>query len=296
MVIAETYTEGIMSQISKFWLCFEVRLSGSWKMQFSSNFNGNFERNGYKIRTEQKLQKMRHPSLCIDLSPAFVRFGGLRSNIVDKSSLQNHFVQFFRFFFLTSYTLLGGYSFDAQCISHQKTFQAIYTLYRMNGQIREGWWRNWLKKINPISHLEDARKGFEMLHRSASNFNIWCLILYLWLNEQYSYDSFFAVSRCILFSKRGHVLQKWLRFTNNGSGLAPQCWSKLFHTEYVYFLLMGTGHNSFLERKEDLQQYGARIAQKQHIIYLFPGANRVGGGFRGAIEPPSSSFLWGFCI
>ena len=112
-VVVKTCTERKVSQIYKFWLSFEVMQSRSWKMSFLLIFDTNFERIGYKIWTKQTFEKMGHPSLGIDLLSTLVRFNGLRTTIADKSSVWNHYVRFFGFSSLTSYTLLEGYFSNA---------------------------------------------------------------------------------------------------------------------------------------------------------------------------------------
>ena len=76
---------------------------------------------------EQKLEKMRHPFLNIDLSPTSVRFDGLRSKLWMKASFEFTTYTFFQIFIPAIIHPTGKYFSDA-CIPHQKTIQG-YTLY-----------------------------------------------------------------------------------------------------------------------------------------------------------------------
>ena len=54
------------------------------------------------------------------------------------ASLFDNTMHVFNVFTPNIYNLQGAYIYDSQCFLNQKTFQAIYTLYRPRSQIKAG--------------------------------------------------------------------------------------------------------------------------------------------------------------
>ena len=91
----------------------------------------------------------------VNLLSSFVKFEGPKFIKQGRSSVWKHYARFFFSFLLKkTYTLLWGCFYEIQCIHCQKTLQAIYTLYRLDCQIKAGLRKNWVKEINPTSYLK----------------------------------------------------------------------------------------------------------------------------------------------
>ena len=90
-----------------------------------------------KFDRSKKLRKCdSFPSVLIFFPDLWdLMFGGRQVWI---ASLFDNFMHVFNVLTQNIYNLLGGYISDCQCVPHQKTFQAIYTLYRLRSQIKAG--------------------------------------------------------------------------------------------------------------------------------------------------------------